>query len=88
MIIKLPRAGETKSFAHNQILRMLAGMIHACPPTMPPSRLISRQRSFPHLFDSHVSEQTLNVCDFSTLALMDAYGSIQTKTAREIYVFI
>lgn len=36
-----------------------AGMIHACPPTMPLSRLISRDHSFLHLFDSSVSKQTI-----------------------------
>lgn len=63
-------------------------MIHACPPTVPPGRLISRDRSFPHLFDSSDSEQTFNVCDSSIVAVMNASGFIQTEQARETHAFM
>lgn len=63
-------------------------MIHACPPTMPPRRLISRDRSFSHLFDSSDSEQTFNVCDSSIVAVMNAFRSIQAELAPEMHAFI
>lgn len=49
-------------------------MIHACPPTMPPSGLISLDRSSAHLFDSSASEQTLMSVGFQSPPMMNAFG--------------